>query len=319
MPDNSFPLRAPSHVIDNTAKNLLRVSLPQEWILRDQPENDYGIDFHLEFIDEHNQVMGQVAAIQLKGTSTGNEDSPEKPRTITIKRKTLNLWKAYETPVFIVLIDINTQKTYLKSIENEKRKDPTRYLLGQSETITIQFNEFNIVDLKKLFSHYQFAKALRAMDRELPLIMTIHRDFIKLFERYQRDGHMPVDGDGTFNPENFESHYHERRIRYVYAEMRKISSLIGVEWNIPSINETIHTNNWYDEGSTEMYEFHFTMILEQLDRIFQKILKTIKIIITAYKDFWRKRNPEFAAYALKDHPLFSKLTWDERLPYLQNR
>lgn len=317
MSEKSYPHRHASHITDNAAKNILRAALPPEWMLRDQADNDYGIDFHLEFTDEHNQVRGQFAAIQLKGTAAVNPDDPNVARTVAVNRTTLRLWKGYETPVLLVLVDVNTRKIYLKSIEHEIRKDPDRYLIGRSETISIRFTEHDFFDPKKAPAEYQMAKLLRVMDHELPSIVTIHRDFVRLFERYQRDGHMPVDGDGTFDPGEIRNHKYERRIRNVYSGMRKIASMIAIDWDIPTIDEIIDTHDWYDAG-TEMYELHFTLILEHLDKIFQKVLNRTKLFVLIYQEFWKKVDPEFVAFALDDHPLFSELTWEQRLPYMRD-
>lgn len=72
MDDNAYPQRHHSHVTDSKAKSMLRSAIPPEWMLRELSENDYGIDFQLEFTSPCNQVTGQIVGIQLKGTSTGN-------------------------------------------------------------------------------------------------------------------------------------------------------------------------------------------------------------------------------------------------------
>ena len=316
MSDNSFPQRSPSHVIDSRAKTLLRMALPPQWVLRDLTENDYGIDFFLEFTDEKNQLNGQLAAIQLKGTASSSRSNSEESHTIDIKRRTINLWQVYEAPVFVILIDVDTQKTYLRSIEVEKRKDAKRYLLGKTEAVSMLFAEVNIRELTSLHRHYHFAKNLRMMDWALPSIIATHKSFINLFSRYQRDGHMPVDGDGTYSPESFDKHEYERRIRNIYSEMREISLLIGLGWGVPSIDRTIRDNPWPESGS-EMYEHHFSLILEQLDVKFQDILGMTKAIVINFSDYWKLRNLEFSAYVLKDYPVFLKLSWSDRMPYLK--
>ncbi len=154
MPDYSLPQRPSSHVIDSRAKTLLRAALPPQWILRDQTENDYGIDFHLEFTDQNNQVIGWISGIQLKGTASGSREKPEESPVVEIKRRTLNLWKVYETPVFIVMIDVDTEQVHFKSIELEKRLDPARFIIGRTESLSLRFTEADFTDVKKLDVHY---------------------------------------------------------------------------------------------------------------------------------------------------------------------
>ncbi|MDT3716693.1 DUF4365 domain-containing protein [Pseudomonas soli] len=318
MTENSFPQRSASHITDSRAKTLLRQALPPQWILREQSENDYGIDFHLEFTDDNHQVIGQIAGIQLKGTASGDPRNPEALPTVAIRRTTLNLWMMYETPVFIVMIDVDTQRIYFKSIEFEKRRAPARYIFGKTESISLRFTEEDRMDLAQMHSHYHFAKNLRMLDWVLPSIISTHKNLISLFSRYQRDGHMSVDGHGTYDPEHFNRHEFEQRIRSLYSEMRDLCPIIGLPWKIPSIDSTIIENDGYDPGSTEMLEYHFTIILKQLDEKFQEIFQNIKTFVEVFREYWRSRNPELAAYAIRRHPMLSALTFDQRTEYYKN-
>ena len=85
---------------------------------------------------------------------------------------------------------------------------------------------------------------------------------------------------------------------------------------LASSANTIRDNDWY-EGGSEMYECHFTMILEQLDSKFKNLFVIIKMYVETFHSYWKSRNPEFAAYALKDHPLLCDLSWDERRSYMR--
>lgn len=66
MDDNAYPQRHHSHVTDSIAKSMLRLFIPPEWILRELSENDYGIDFQLEFTSPGNQVTGRLWGFSLK-------------------------------------------------------------------------------------------------------------------------------------------------------------------------------------------------------------------------------------------------------------
>ncbi|NKI76212.1 DUF4365 domain-containing protein [Dickeya sp. CFBP 2040] len=104
MDEKHYPLRHDTHVTDSTAKKILANAIPSEWMLRELSENDYGIDFLLEFSTPDNQIIGQLAGVQLKGTSTDNISS-QGSHSVSVKRSTLSLWRNYEAPVLLILVD----------------------------------------------------------------------------------------------------------------------------------------------------------------------------------------------------------------------
>lgn len=315
MDDNAYPLRHDSHVTDSAAKSLFRSAIPPEWMLRELSENDYGIDFQLEFTSQGNQVTGQIAGIQLKGTSTGNISS-QGHHSISVKRSTLRLWCSYEAPVIIVLVDIVSRMIYSKSIEREIRRDPDRYILSSSETLSFVFTSADMLTQEKALNDYQAGKILRSMDHDLPSVIPVHRDFVKLFWRYGRDGHMPVDGDGSFDVESFGKHKYERQLRSVYSRMQKVSYFLGLRWNVPAVEAVIRNQKWNSYDGNEMMEHHFTSIMGLLDVQFQDILALVQKILEAYKRFWEMTDRELVHFALNPFPMLSKLTWEERQEYL---
>ncbi|HDV6334047.1 TPA: DUF4365 domain-containing protein [Klebsiella michiganensis] len=315
MDDNAYPQRHHSHVTDSIAKRMLRLFIPPEWILRELSENDYGIDFQLEFTSPGNQVTGQIVGIQLKGTSTGNM-SNQGSHSVSVKRSTLRLWRSYEAPVLIVLVDTVSGMIYSKSIEREIRRDPDRYILSNSESLSFTFTSADLLTKEKAFNDYQNGKILRRMDHDLPSVIQVHRDFVKLFWRYGREEHMPVDGDGTFDLENFGKHKYERQLRGVYSRMQKLSYFLGLSWNVLTVEAVIRNEKWNSYDGNEMMEHHFTSILDRLDIQFQDILALVQKIVVAYKRFWEMADPELVNFALNPCPMLSKLTWNERRKYL---
>lgn len=315
MDENAYPLRHDTHVTDNAAKSILRSALPPGWMLRELSENDYGIDFQLEFTSLGNRVTGQIAGIQLKGTSTGNMSS-QGSHNVSVKRSTLNLWRNYEAPVLIVLVDTVSRMIYSKSIEHEIRREPEKYIKGNSESLSFLFTSSDLLNTNKAITDYRAGKNLRSMDHDLPSVMHVHRDFVKLFRRYRRDGHMPVDGDGSFDVDNVGKHKYERQLRGVYSRMQKLSCLLDIRWNVATVEEIIRTEKWNSYEGDEMMEHHFTSILDKLDVQFQSILVEVQRIVEAYKRYWGVTDPELVHFSLKYWPMLSKLTWDERRKYL---
>ena len=62
-----LPKRPKTHVIETESGRLLQSLVPEEWIVRDPPERDYGIDLYIEQVSKDGYLTGQLMAVQLKG------------------------------------------------------------------------------------------------------------------------------------------------------------------------------------------------------------------------------------------------------------
>ncbi|NWC91066.1 MULTISPECIES: DUF4365 domain-containing protein [unclassified Pseudomonas] len=313
MTEAPYPDRSSSHITDNAAKNILRSALSPAWMLRDLSENDYGIDFLLEFASPENRILGQVVAIQLKGTeSSGLQD--EDHHRVSIKTSTLNMWLNYEMPVFLVLVDAKSGCVYLKSIEEEVRKNHRKYDSVAAQSVSFNFSSADVFRAEGAIAKYEYAKRLRRMDHDLISITSLHHDFVRLHvERYRRDEEGPVDGDGSYNPSNpLGYHKYERKLRDIYKRMQRTSTLIGITWSIPSIERIVADGRWYPDWGNEMHEVQFSSILDYLDDQMQTICGELELIISKYRDYWLASQPELVQFAETQHPQPAGMHWSER-------
>jgi hypothetical protein len=70
LPDDlPLPHRPQSHISESASGKIFRRAMSPDWIIRDVPPPDYGVDFELEWAP-NNRVKGQKALIQLKGTTS---------------------------------------------------------------------------------------------------------------------------------------------------------------------------------------------------------------------------------------------------------
>jgi hypothetical protein len=317
MTDKMYPRRSQSHLVEARSKRIFQLAIPPEWMPRELSENDYGIDFLLEFSGASNEIRGQVAAIQLKGTESGFSDSACRP--VRINRTTFNMWLEYEAPVFLVLVDVASERVYFKSIEEECRRNYRAYRGTASLSVTFDFFPSDVYNPEAMLSAYKTAKLLRRMDDELPSIMSLYRDFVVLHtSRYRRDGHMPVDGDGSYDPRAPHGvHTHERKLRDLYERMRRISSVVDVDWSIPTVDEIVKRSAWTPEWGNEMYEAQFTATLDYLDDRMAAISIKLREIIGRCTDYWSIRRGELVAFASVPYCELSGLYWSDRERYYQ--
>lgn len=61
-----LPKRVPQHISETASFKLFSSKIPDNWIIRDITERDYGIDCYLELVNDNNELSGELALIQLK-------------------------------------------------------------------------------------------------------------------------------------------------------------------------------------------------------------------------------------------------------------
>lgn len=53
-----LPQRVPQHISETASYKIFSIKIPDEWILRDVTERDYGIDCYLELVNEKKRCWG---------------------------------------------------------------------------------------------------------------------------------------------------------------------------------------------------------------------------------------------------------------------
>ncbi|WP_280215383.1 DUF4365 domain-containing protein [Nocardia cyriacigeorgica] len=77
-----------------------------DWLFRDQPTDDYGIDAHIEIVD-NNRVTGQLVALQIKAGDSFFEEEAEGGWWFRPTQEHLDYWISHSLPVVVVLVDTN--------------------------------------------------------------------------------------------------------------------------------------------------------------------------------------------------------------------
>lgn len=88
------------------------------WIFREQPIEDYGIDAHVEIV-ENEQATGKLIALQIK---SGDGWFKEKNETGIIFRgepKHLEYWQEHSLPVLIILYNVKEEIAYWQIVNQE--------------------------------------------------------------------------------------------------------------------------------------------------------------------------------------------------------
>lgn len=127
-----FPKRDITHIIERQALEILTQQLPNQWIVREMTERDYGIDLYVEIIKEDNLVTGDLIAIQVKGKQKIDFNQGNNFSFYSIKKSTLNYWLHLPVPVFLIVICIATRQSYWCNVRCANRTN--KFITGNSET-----------------------------------------------------------------------------------------------------------------------------------------------------------------------------------------
>lgn len=160
-----MPGRPSQHVIDEKAQQMLRATIPVEWVLHERT-SDYGIDYVVE-IFEDGHATGMEFALQLKGKGQVRGGSVSVP----IKRTTLVYWKANELPVLVLVCDVGSGRRWFRWVHHidlyTSKSKPTSTKVSVKLPGTDLWDDEHSVDAVR--SEVASVRALRRVGENLPI------------------------------------------------------------------------------------------------------------------------------------------------------
>jgi hypothetical protein len=116
---------------------LLAVERELGWIFREQPISDFGIDAHLEIV-ENGAPTGRLIGVQIKSGSSYLSERRSDSFIYRGSNEHLDYWTGHSLPVLVVLCDTNTRECYWQSVEVGKikrTKDAWRMAVPSSQRL----------------------------------------------------------------------------------------------------------------------------------------------------------------------------------------
>lgn len=95
------------------------VTTDLDWIFREQPIADYGIDAHIEIVDG-DSVSGRLIALQIKSGSSYFSRATTGGWWFTPEQSHINYWLAHSLPVVVVLVNPSNGTCYWESVTPQK-------------------------------------------------------------------------------------------------------------------------------------------------------------------------------------------------------
>lgn len=89
-----------------------------EWIFREQPTDDYGIDAQIEVVKD-NTATGQLLAAQIKSGSSYFTKESDEGWWYALKKDDLAYWLEHSLPVVVVIYDPVTKSAYWQAVNEQ--------------------------------------------------------------------------------------------------------------------------------------------------------------------------------------------------------
>jgi hypothetical protein len=285
-----FPERSTTHKIEAASWRLLQELAPEEWIVREVSERDYGVDAYIEVTKPTGEVTGNLISIQLKAKDElewmEQEAGIRTARSPSIKTKTANYWLHLPVPVFLFVADLTSKKIYYVSVEEEIRSQFNN-LANQD---SISFKLTNEIHIQSKIGSTLFPWFI-ARERAHPQFVFHITNLLSHIEPFgefiiynqNRDSFMEVDS---------ERHL---QLRALYESIQMVSWYLNKEWKIESLQELyiLDRTQWKDDF-IYLHEGTLDYVLRKLESIFpQLVRKSLRLVSDTQAAYWRWRDPVF--------------------------
>lgn len=117
-----YPKRVEQHISESISFKVLSSVLPDEWIVRELTERDYGVDLYIEIVGKDKKVTGNLVALQVKSSKSIKFNKKGKCAFGAIKKTTINYWLGLPVPVFLIVVSLDDRQVYWSSVENNNRE-----------------------------------------------------------------------------------------------------------------------------------------------------------------------------------------------------
>ena len=278
-----YPQRIDKHITESSSFKIFSTSIPDNWIIREVTERDYGIDCYVELVNQNNQVTGELVSIQLKGKQGINWTKKDYFTFSGIKISTSNYWNNFPTPVFICLVDIYTKEAFFCPVKTYIRQNILEYEKQKSLSYKIlKRNKLDLGQIENFINSYEVEKELNLFSKEIITFVsnyTPYDEFIR--EHYHRDQFLGIENDRILFAEHF------------YNNVEFLCRKFNIKWELKSFEQYKIISMRKFGKDYSLYENEMSEIVKALEKKLAPIVLSIKKLIwSEERDFWLYKNNE---------------------------
>lgn len=290
-----LPERINNHTIETKSFKIFSNTLPDDWIIREVTERDYGIDCYVEICND-GFITGKLLSIQLKGSEKITFQGKNAFVTYyNLKQSTLNYWSKLPTITLFVYIDIKSEKIYFCNIRKYIRENYKAYLNETLTTIKIPVDHFLDKKHSEIWIEiiYFLESTRNKYEEEIKEFISNFENNVRLILNiYNLDPFLPLE-DGN-----------DQRFLFFYKNCKFLASRFKIDWNVESIDDEIEIA-WKEFGECDLlYYYTTTKIIKSMLPIFKELInKVIEKINGIESEYWRDKYPSIWFYIRKENYL----------------
>jgi len=286
-----LPKRVPQHISETASFRLFSSKVPNNWIVRDASERDYGIDCYLELVNDNDELSGELALIQLKSRQSISWTKQDTFILHKVDITTSNYWYQFPVPVFIFLADLAEEKIYFKSVKHVIKKDFSEF---KKETkfnyLFERIDEFEGRDGIFAFKDsYRKERYRQQFENELLFFLSNFQQFKDFrLEHSNRDFHLGIEASDLIYFEAMHRNY------------RFLCEYFNIENPIPSLKDIKRNSrkNFGNKHHYELYEHDLSEWGEKFEKLTIGIIKKMKVILHDERSYWLSVNPTIYKYII---------------------
>ena len=284
----TFPERFSSHIAESTSVNIFREKTPDDWVIRDLTERDYGVDLFVE-VPFENRLRGFMCNIQLKGRESLTWRQLEEDCEVSVlsgfKANTAHYLNSLPAPSFVVVTDNTERRAFYQPLEHVFRKQFDK--VWTQDTISIRFErdlEFGTPLGNGLLLPFIVRETnYERFESALITFLSLTEEFFNVLRRpVGTDFHILSDADDVL------SFRHTHHILNVLAEGFMLDKTPS-----PFLEVTRNVARAMNNENDEVYELTLQILSEELLPLFASLLrKAREMIVETYEHYWLAINRE---------------------------
>lgn len=283
-----FPKRVPQHISETASFKLFASKIPDNWIIREVTERDYGIDCYLELVTDENELSGELALIQLKSRQSVQWTAKNDYTLSGIEISTSNYWFKFTIPVFIFLTDIDNHQLFFLSVQRYIRRNFQEFIKQEKFNYSLEkshcFEGKDGIFSFKFDFYYEYSR---------PQFENEFLFFLSNLEHFQDFQSLHTNRDYHIGIENNELIYFEA----MHRNYRFLCIYLNIKNPIPKLNQIKKKS--YDIFKSDYYELHehdLAELMEDFEKLTGEIVRGLKGFLHRELDYWVITNPTVYNY-----------------------
>jgi len=285
-----FPKRIKQHKAESDSYAILLYKLRDLGIFRNLTDNDYGVDFEIELVEDE-KVTGKYVKAQVKSSENLTIRKTDSVPTVGgIKQSTLNYWAelSYKTHVIAYAVDLKTEHIY---ISKPLFWQAISLIDGADKTKTIEFvphdEEHHSIIPSAFTKIYAYSPSLMDEIYSHKMALKNLKQFFDLYaDVFHYDYHMPVN---------------ELDVLETFLEVSRVllwPSFIAHEGFTEKENTYIYSYSYWkkvteDAGGEDVANYVAQKPLKALMPHLLEALRKYESRVFSSKYYWKHKSPTY--------------------------